>query len=889
MKFLNRVGEPRKTYCAGISCACEPRFAQAKQRFSAQHLLRSLRSLEALVSELCAQTPRAAFIVGIVFSALLCGVFASGGHAWVLGFFMLVPWLRVLDTRKTLASTLLSAWLMSIAFCAAVFAWFGSAMGSYTQLGTVTGIAVLLLGAPLFQPQILIFALVRYVAIRRFGRLLGVFAGAAAWLASEWLIPKLLGDTLGHGLYPSALLRQAADLGGAAGLSLALILANEGVAGAFAAARRGLRAVMLPLGFAALAPLLLALYGVHVTGPEIVAKLVTKVSLDPANKPLRIGLIQSNIVDYEQQRQQHGSYAVVRKLLDTHFAMSYDAIVRQQADAVLWSETSYPTTFGHPKSAAGAELDQSILDIVKSAGVPFIFGTYDSDASGEYNATAFVSPEAGLLGFYRKTRLFPFTEYVPAWLDGPWLRRMLPWTGNWQHGNGARVFPLRLADGREIPVLPLICRDDVDASLAIAGARLGAQVMLTMSNDSWFSQYPHGAQLHQAVAAFRSIETRMPQFRVTTNGYSGVIDPFGNVQAASRMGEQTLVIGSVFLRPPPRTLVVMWGDWLGLAGLSFLALLLSHASLVAVASSAWWRRLAARQADSVAKRSAWPLNVVVLPPAARLAAALLRSFARGSLLYLGLAILLSDAMRGNTLAQIRSAAGLVLLPEAAAYCILLAFAARASIENGVLVLAQGARRVDIALRDIRALEVWRVPLPSSGVSLRLASGAHWRYSLALAQPAAVVFVSTLAQAIGINEKTPPAPVTRANLYAQARHAIPRGRLDQPLVKFVLLPFLLALPAYYLHQHIAYGSGFGEFSSFGWRAYLKGFSLWWAAWAIGVTAYGAALRLLIEMLTLLGILLQPSAALPLRRWLEVAGKLALYIGVPGWLLMRVYGG
>ncbi len=176
-----------------------------------------------------------------------------------------------------------------------------------------------------------------------------------------------------------------------------------------------------------------------------------------------MGLVQSNIVDYERLRREQGADAVVREVLDIHFAMSHDAVERQRADAVLWSETVYPTTFGHPKSEAGAELDREILQIVDAAGVPFVFGTYDRDAAGEYNAAAFVAPGTGLLGFYRKTRVFPLTEYVPAWLDGPTLRRWLPWAGTWQPGSGARVFPLRLADGREIPVLPMICLDDVDA------------------------------------------------------------------------------------------------------------------------------------------------------------------------------------------------------------------------------------------------------------------------------------------------------------------------------------------------------------------------------------------------------------------------------------------
>ena len=139
---------------------------------------------------------------------------------------------------------------------------------------------------------------------------------------------------------------------------------------------------------------------------------------------------------------------MVREVLDTHYAMSHDAVTRQRADAVLWSETVYPTTFGQPKSLAGELLDQEILDFVDAAGVPFVIGTYERDGAGEYNSAAVVAPRRGLLGHYRKTRPFPLTESVPPWLDGPWLRRALPWTGHWRAGDGARVFPLLLADGR---------------------------------------------------------------------------------------------------------------------------------------------------------------------------------------------------------------------------------------------------------------------------------------------------------------------------------------------------------------------------------------------------------------------------------------------------------
>ena len=99
-------------------------------------------------------------------------------------------------------------------------------------------------------------------------------------------------------------------------MALLLLLANEGVAAALISRTNGWRAIANPLALAAIIPLLLAGYGLAVL-PSSTA---------PAGKSLRMALIQSNLFDYEGQRQAKGAHAVVREVLDTHFAMSYDAI-----------------------------------------------------------------------------------------------------------------------------------------------------------------------------------------------------------------------------------------------------------------------------------------------------------------------------------------------------------------------------------------------------------------------------------------------------------------------------------------------------------------------------------------------------------------------------------
>ena len=79
-------------------------------------------------------------LTSIAISALLLGLYARGGNAWPLGFVMLVPWLLALNTGSSFRGALLDGWLMSVAFALAIFAWFASAIGAYTGIGTLPAV-----------------------------------------------------------------------------------------------------------------------------------------------------------------------------------------------------------------------------------------------------------------------------------------------------------------------------------------------------------------------------------------------------------------------------------------------------------------------------------------------------------------------------------------------------------------------------------------------------------------------------------------------------------------------------------------------------------------------------------------------------------------------------
>lgn len=515
-------------------------------------------------------------LAAIAASAAAFALYARVEWPWVLlGWCGLVPWLAVLDRAPTLARALGSGVLMCEAFTLAVFFWFAAAIATYTGAPLAVGMVVLLLLGPILQPQFLAFAAARYLARRsRAGVWHTALIGACTYVGAEWLSPKLFADTIGHGLYASPLLRQAADLGGAHGLTFVVLIVNACLLAslrALAAPDAGVRwrgAVGPAVGGALLVGALLG-YGVWRTrGLE---------TPDSAT-PLRAGIVQADISHYERLAVELGTYDAVGLILDAYFALSGELLEATQApvDVLLWPETVYPTTFGRPKSPEGAQFDRAIAGFVERAGVPLVFGSYDAEDGDEFNAAVFLEPPVdGAVGFatYRKASLFPLTERVPALLESAVVRDWLPWLGTWKAGAGPGVVPLRLRDGRTLRVAPLICYDAVDPSLAIAAVRQGAELIVTLSNDAWFSS-GGGPRLHLVVSAFRSIETRRPQLRSTNTGISAVIAPSGELLGTIGVGTRGVLAASVMPNRSTRTLMLAWGDWFGPTALLIGVLLL---------------------------------------------------------------------------------------------------------------------------------------------------------------------------------------------------------------------------------------------------------------------------------------------------------------------------
>jgi hypothetical protein len=217
---------------------------------------------------------------------------------------------------------------------------------------------------------------------------------------------------------------------------------------------------------------------------------------------------------------------------------------------------------------------------------------------------------------------------------------------------------------------------------------------------------------------------------------------------------------------------------------------------------------------------------------------------------------------------------LLLLPRALGWLLRRFTAGTLLVEPGQLVLQLRGVRFEIPLESITALEPWKLPLPGSGLALRMKSGRRFEYQLQVADPTALL--AALAPRL---PAAAPASGHAGSRFGQARHDWRRRFWDKPAFKFGLFPLLPSAVMFRAHQYITFGGPFGEYDVAGLAAYLKTFAGFWHTFAIGLLMFAGVWRLVAELLAFALTWVLPSRAHGIRRAAEWLCRLVYYVGAP----------
>ena len=362
---------------------------------------------------------------------------------------------------------------------------------------------------------------------------------ACAFVALDFVFPRVFPWYLGFLQYPALPLIQVADLTGIHGVTFILVLCSIGGA-AFVSVRQSPAGAGRYRMAVAVGCVLLLQVGYGLWRMPQVAETMQQA------ESLRVALVQPNL-GIDENRNGPKPNERLQLLADLSVAT-----LAQEPDLVIWPESAYPYAL---------TTQEPFLYLPKGVtnDVPWLVGgmAYEGqdDARQLFNSTWLVAPGQQIVGRYDKHVLLAFGEYVPMQRYLPFLGRISPAIGNFTPGEGSRL--LELPGG--VSIGPLICYEDIMPQPARLAARQGARVLVNLTNDMWFGPTRAPYQ-HRNAAAFRAVENRRSLVRVTNTGVTSIIDALGREQSALPIYQRgTLVDDVAALRMS--TVYQRFGDW----------------------------------------------------------------------------------------------------------------------------------------------------------------------------------------------------------------------------------------------------------------------------------------------------------------------------------------
>lgn len=328
--------------------------------------------------------------------------------------------------------------------------------------------------------------------------------GGALCLAGLWAAMEVFQATaftgfgwcaLGYTQGVNLRVAQWAALGGVVSVSFLVVLVNGLLA--LGVLHRELRWQRL-----ACVPVLLIL--VHVAGHFLLGEA------DYESAPLQVGVVQPN---FSQEMKWDPAYDY--EMLQRAAQMTRTLASRSPVDLTVWPEALIVRHFENPVFM------ESLAMTARDAQTHILTGAVREDyaTSKSYNSSALVGPDGKVTGFYDKVRLAAFGEYIPLEKYLPFLRGIA--FGGVDAGEKQTLFSVK-----EREVGPLICFEVLFPSMAEKLRRMGADVLVVMTNLAWFGGSNAIAQ-ELEIARMRAIETRLPLVHSANTGISGVFDPYG--------------------------------------------------------------------------------------------------------------------------------------------------------------------------------------------------------------------------------------------------------------------------------------------------------------------------------------------------------------------------
>ena len=482
----------------------------------------------------------------LILSGVLCALSFSPSPVpfQLLLLFGLTPLLSVIEKKKTLLEINRSVYLFAFVFSLITLYWVGSWQPNADPFLMISGVLLVFVNPVFFLIPSTLYYYSRKVISEKFAiYLLPVFWVTYEYLymATEAAFPWL---TLGNGLAKFTVMIQLADVVGAVGLSLLIVLVNVLLYKAFKYYDTNKPSSYLNYFIALFVLSFWIGYGI--------SKITNYTT--PAKK-IKIGIIQPNLDPWDKW-----SGSNLFATLNQYTTLSNQAVTKK-ADLLLWPETALPVYLLSGNYSGVVDSIYSYIhrnNIFLLTGMPHFVLYRDKNNHPEdakysktsdyyystYNAVMLFSPYTSDIPFYGKQRLVPFGERVPFASSIPFLADLVKWgvgISGWNIGLDTTIFTVK-AGGTTAKISGLVCYESIFPYFVDRFVQKGAELFVVVTNDSWYGN-SSGPRQHYDFSALRAVEYRRTVVHAANGGISGIIDPLGKSPVQSNMFEQAVLTG----------------------------------------------------------------------------------------------------------------------------------------------------------------------------------------------------------------------------------------------------------------------------------------------------------------------------------------------------------
>ncbi len=479
----------------------------------------------------------------IILSAVLFALPFTVGEVWIFSWIgLVVPFLYIFDTEKTLKRVLCSLFCFFFVFYLCLYSWFAQmypldfvGFGNAQSVGIIVAALVII---PTFHTAIMTLCVgVSAVLSRKYksvtvkilalccGYCLGEFLQSTGTFAFPW-------GRLFVSQTENIFSLQSASLFGSYFVTFVIVAVN------------GLLAYSLKNLDNRKKAAIFALLAVGVFGVNLAFGCI-RIAAYKSDKQITLTALQGNIPSGEKWSLTSSDMAEV--YYDVAKEASEEAEKNGvKIDLAVMPETSIPRKLEgniNVNNVDSGWLNDSLYEMSKTLDSTLAVGAFDFQDDKEYNALFYYETNGDISQPYHKKSLVPFGEFLPY---RDLLSKLVPaledinmLSSDLTPGSGYE--PVTTKAGK---VASLVCFDSVFPENARKQVKHEADVIAVSTNDSWYKTSPALKQ-HAAHSVMRAVENNRPLVRSANTGISMIVSPLGIVQKELCVNERGSITDTV--------------------------------------------------------------------------------------------------------------------------------------------------------------------------------------------------------------------------------------------------------------------------------------------------------------------------------------------------------